>query len=68
MGGAQISASVAGEEDRELLNKAQEMVELFQRAIKLGYSISFAPDQLKTLLEICENGCLVKSNVKGATG
>jgi hypothetical protein len=56
-----LSVNVTSHEDRELLTKAQEIVELFQRAIHLGYSISFSPEQMKALLAICENGCLVKS-------
>lgn len=48
------------QDDRELLTRAQEIVELFQRAIKLGYSITFTPEQLRTLLTICEEGHLIK--------
>ena len=37
----------ADTENWELLQKAQEIAELFQRAIKLGYSITCTPEQLK---------------------
>lgn len=40
--------------------KAQEIVDLFQTAIKLGYSVSFTPEQMKLLITICEEGYLVK--------
>lgn len=55
-----LSKSVVYNENREMLEKAQEIVALFQDAIKLGYAISFSPDQLKTLVAICENGYLYK--------
>lgn len=60
-----LSTQVAEKEDLELLTRAQEMVELFQRAIKLGYSITFTPEQLRVLLTVCEEGHLTKEKSSG---
>jgi hypothetical protein len=51
-----------------LLEKAGEMMRMFEAAIKLGYSISFSPEQLKLLIAICEEGYLVKSRKETAAG
>ncbi len=48
------------QQDRELLAKAQEIAELFQRAVKLGYSIVCTPEQLTLLIKICEELSLQK--------
>jgi hypothetical protein len=55
-----LSANPASPEDRDLLNKAQEILELMQRAYKLGYSLTLPPEQMKTVIEIFENGHLIK--------
>jgi hypothetical protein len=57
-----LSTSVAAEDDRALLEKAQEIAELFKRAVELGYSITFSPEQLKLLIAICEEGHLIKTS------
>jgi hypothetical protein len=57
----ELSTSVAADDDRELLAKAQEISELFKRAVELGYSITFSPEQLKLLIAICEEGHLIKT-------
>ncbi len=58
----QLKSSIEAEEKeiQELMQKAQEIMELFQRAIKLGYSISLSPEQMKTFVEICELAELIK--------
>lgn len=43
-----------------LMRKAQEIAELLQRAIKLGYSISMPPEQMQIVVEILECADLVK--------
>ena len=60
-----LSTARAAKEDRDLLAKAQEVAELFQRAVKLGYSITFSPEQLKLLIAICEEARLTKSQESG---
>lgn len=55
-----LSTVTANVDDRAMLTKADELVRLFQDAIKLGYSITFTPEQLQALVTICENGYLVK--------
>lgn len=55
-----LSTAVASDDDIQMLAKAQEIAELFQRAVKLGYSISMSPEQMKTVIEILECAQLVK--------
>lgn len=59
-----LSTSVVSKEDRELLDKAQEIAELFQRAVRLGYSISMSPEQMSTVVAILECAELVKLEKK----
>lgn len=56
-----LSTVVASKEDRKLLDKAQEIVDLFRDAIRLGYSITFSPEQMQLLIAICEEGHLIKA-------
>jgi hypothetical protein len=64
---AELSKEVFTQEDRDLLDKATELFKLFQDAIKLGFSISFTPDQLKELVEICEAGYMFRPEKKDST-
>lgn len=51
------------DEDQRLLalmRKAQEIAELLQRAIRLDYSISIPPEQMKVVVEILECAELIK--------
>jgi glucose uptake protein GlcU len=47
-----------------MLTKAEEIVDLFQTAIRLGYSITFSPEQMRVLVAICEEGYLIKQQHK----
>jgi glucose uptake protein GlcU len=55
-----LSTATANSDDRAMLTKAQEIVDLFQTAIKLGYSITFSLEQMRVLIAICEEGYLIK--------
>lgn len=44
----------------QLLEKANEISELLQRAVKLGYSISMHPAQMRIVIEILECAQLIK--------
>lgn len=59
-----LSTATADAESRELLTQANEIAELFKRAVELGYSITFSPEQLKLLIKICEEGHLIKKESK----
>lgn len=51
-------------EDIATLGRAQEIVELLQRAVKLGYSITFAPEQLRLVVKLLEEATLQKQSAK----
>ena len=61
--GEALTTATANAEDRELLNKAQELLELFKTADKLGWTLVLPPEKYKILIEILESGDLRK--VKG---
>lgn len=62
----QLSTVTTNAEDSETITKLEELVKLFKDAIKLGYSITFTPEQMKALIVICENGWLIKSKSSNA--
>lgn len=62
-----LSTATANVEDRAILEKAEELMRLFQDAIRLGYSITFTPEQLQALIAICESGHLIKTPKESET-
>jgi hypothetical protein len=58
-----LSTVTASSEDRELLMNAQEILELFKTADKLGWTLVLPPEKYKILIDILESGELLK--VKG---
>jgi hypothetical protein len=58
-----LSTTVASDQEREtleLMAKANDIAELLQRAIKLGFTISMAPEQMQTVIDIFEGAQLIK--------
>lgn len=60
----QLSTVTTNAEDSETITKLEELLKLFRDAIRLGYSITFTPEQMKALIVICEHGYLIKSSTK----
>lgn len=56
----QISTATASSEDRDLLHKAQEILELFKTADKLGWTLVLPPEKYKVIIQILESGELMK--------
>jgi len=56
----QLRTATASAEDRELLNKAQEILELMKTADKLGWTLVLPPEKYKIIIEILESGDLMK--------
>jgi hypothetical protein len=60
----ELSTATASAEDRDLLNKAQEILELFKTADKLGWTLVLPPEKYKVIIEILESGELMKAKGK----
>jgi hypothetical protein len=59
----ELSTATASADDRELLNKAQEILDLFKTADRLGWTLVLPPEKYRILINILESGDLMK--VKG---
>jgi hypothetical protein len=59
-----LSTATASADDRELLSKAQEILELFKTADRLGWTLVLPPDKYKIIIELLESGDLVKMKGK----
>jgi hypothetical protein len=60
----ELSTATASADDRELLSKAQEILELFKTADRLGWTLVLPPDKYKIIIELLESGDLVKMKGK----
>lgn len=60
MSSNELSTVVVSAEDRALLDKAQELLDLLKRAHQLGWTLTLPPEQMKTLIDILENADLEK--------
>lgn len=57
---SELSTEVVSAEDRALLDKAQELLDLLKRAHQLGWTLLLPPEQMKTLIDILGNADLEK--------
>lgn len=55
-----LTTATASSEDRELLNKATEILDLLKTAYELKWSLVLSPDKMKMLIDILENAELTK--------
>lgn len=62
---SELSTATASADDREMLKKAQEILELFKTADKLGWTLVLPPDKYRIIIDILESGELMK--VKGGS-
>jgi hypothetical protein len=60
----ELSTATASADDRELLSKAQEILELFKTADRLSWTLVLPPDKYKIIIELLESGDLVKMKGK----
>lgn len=56
----ELSTATANAEDRDLLNRAQALLDLLRDAERLGWSLTLSPDQYRLVIEILESGELHK--------